>query len=366
MLEINRCDKISFSCGVEYEGKIFFASMVGNDLFAYDKSKKNTKYVLSFDKEKDISYLYRCAVLYNGYAWFIPQIAENIAIVNLETFAIEYISLSCECCEEQVVLKYSSAKIIQGNKLCMVPFDVDTLTIINMETKKVEGNYRIADKERKYTDVFMADDCIYCIPWIGNELVKINLLDSTKEIFPWKFGEKKNYLAVEISNQSEIWFTAIGAEQVIFYDTRKKQWGEFPLKKENESIVLQSVYGKVVGESIFFLPYNEKKIIRIHCKKKEICEYHIADSEFPDGFYKIIDSQKLCMSIEGTNYIFFYDEEKDIFISEKLEMPVDSKSSYLINQKVLKGFKKDKIITEGYYFGMNNFIDIILKEDMGE
>ena len=53
MYAINQSTQISFSCGVEYEEKIFFASMVGNDLFAYDKNKQKTKYVLSFDEEKD-------------------------------------------------------------------------------------------------------------------------------------------------------------------------------------------------------------------------------------------------------------------------------------------------------------------------
>ena len=63
---------------------------------------------------------------------------------------------------------------------------------------------------------------------------------------------------------------------------------------------------------------------------------------------------------------YFYDEGKDVFIKEKLEMPIDSKSNYLISKKRFKEFKKDKIITEGYYFGMDKFIDIILKGDIGE
>lgn len=49
------------------------------------------KYIKSFSKEKPCFAIHKTAFLYKNEACFIPQHGEYIAVVNLETFEIDYL-----------------------------------------------------------------------------------------------------------------------------------------------------------------------------------------------------------------------------------------------------------------------------------
>ena len=91
---INKVEIPSFACGAEYEGKLYIASEINNMLYENDCAKNELSSIAYFEKEKDTEYLYRLCILNKEKAWFIPQTAENMAIVDLKTFLIEYIPLS--------------------------------------------------------------------------------------------------------------------------------------------------------------------------------------------------------------------------------------------------------------------------------
>ena len=50
--EINKMEIPFFSCGVEYEGKIYIASAQNNDLYEYDCSTNELRCILFLKKKK--------------------------------------------------------------------------------------------------------------------------------------------------------------------------------------------------------------------------------------------------------------------------------------------------------------------------
>ena len=204
--------KVPISCGVEYNGDLYFASVVGNDLFKYDIRTNELTYVLSFDKEKDSSYLYRCAKLYKNQAWFIPQCADNIAVVNLDTLDIEYIEIQFRWIENNIELKCCAAGVYKQNYLFVVPYDIDSLITINMQTKEQKVYYDVGSHNRKYIDAFYYNEKLYCIPWTAQKILEININNGERRTYEWPFNDRQ-YSSVLLDNVNKnIWFVPAKSE----------------------------------------------------------------------------------------------------------------------------------------------------------
>lgn len=322
--------KIPFSCGVEYKDRIYLSALDRNELFQYDLENNEMQYIVSFEKEDDKEYLYRTAILYQNEAWFIPNQADNIAIVNLDTYEIQYIPLQYNWINDVVRLKCASAGIYREHYLYVVPYDIDAVSLINMQTKELEVINGISAKDNAYMGGYFNDGFLYCIPWTAKYIWKINVESKEKQKLKWEYKEKQFGDVIVDEQSNEIWLIPADLNSLVRLDPKCNLIDEQPLEILNAKEVsreIKSYYGKMIENRIFIFPFNGNKVYAYDIKKKDVTEYDgLINDDKEIHFMKLIDGNGFFLIMENTSFVFFYDEKKDCF--EKKEIVLNLTENY--------------------------------------
>lgn len=362
--EINKVEIPSFACGAEYEGKLYIASEKNNMLYEYDCAKNELRCIAFFEKEKDTEYLYRTCILYKEKAWFIPQTAENIAIVDLKTFLIEYIPLSYKWIEKSYVLKCASAGVYQDHYLYITPYDIDCVTLIDMDNKSVRVFNDVRKRGEMYSDAYYYNGCLYCLPWTAENILKIDVITGEMHRLEWKYGKKQYGQAIVDHEKEEVWFTPAGASKILKLNLKKNEWSTFPFEAGNErgaDNYIESFYGKILNGKVFMLPYSGKKIISIEKEKKSIYRYayHCEKAKIP--FLKPIYSTNLIAVIECTNQLLYYNEQRECFEQRDLKLTIDKEIMEIKFKKMQMQIGRNQLVWENDMTGINQYIQYIME-----
>lgn len=353
------------SCGVEFNGKLYIASAQNNELYEYDCKTECLHYITCFEKEKDIPYLYRTCVVYKEKAWFIPQLAENIAVVDLNTFEIEYIPLKYKWIEDSVSLKCTAAGIYQSHYLYVIPCDIDSVILIDMDTKDIRTLDVRSNHEEKYSDAYYYNGYLYCIPWTADGILKINVATGETQQQEWQFGKKQYSQTVVDYEKEEVWFTPAQATNILKLNLEKEEWSIFPLLEnqgKNVENYIGSYYGKIIGSHVFMLPFSSKKIIAVNKNDGSVNSYEYDMEKDTIPFFKPIYSNKLYAVIEYTNSLLLYNEKRDCFEKKELNLIIDNALKKMRYEKMQSKIIHDGIAKETNFAGLKQYIKNILGE----
>lgn len=353
--------EVKFSCGAECNGKTYLASVEGNDLYEYDSASGKLTYVNFFEEEKDTIYLYVRAIAHNKYVWFIPQTADNIAVVNTDTYSIEYIKLPYTWMEDSVYQKCASAGIFNGHFLYIVPYDIDSLIIIDMDTREMKVYSDICSKNKKYIDAYYNDGNLYLVPWTAENMLQINVETGDKRELAWKWG-KKQYSSAKADYQSNtVWFAPAGADSILVYDILMGEWLKIAYNKISSphTEYINSNDIKIYGEKIFILPFEAENIISIDRNTKKVNYYPYGTSEASIPFFKLIDNCDMCAIIESTNQMFSYDMEKDLFYQKNIVVETKKSIEHITVNKINKKIKEKEKIMESQFVLLESYLDYL-------
>lgn len=362
--EINKMEIPFFSCGVEYEGKIYIASAQNNDLYEYDCSTNELRFITFFEKEKDMEYLYRTCILYKEKAWFIPHLAENIAVFDLKTFTIDYIPLNYKWIEKSYVLKCASAGVYQDHYLYIIPYDIDCVTLIDMDNKSVRVLNNIRDHGEIYSDAYYYNGYLYCLPWTAESILKIDVISGEKQRLEWRFGKKQYSQAIVDYEKEEVWFTPAGASKILKLNLKKNEWRTFPYGEKKEECAddyIESFYGKIFNGKVFMFPFSCKEIISIDKEKNSISryDYHCEMVKIP--FFKPIFSTKLIDVIEYTNQLLYYNEQRECFEQRDLKLIIDKEFTEMRCKKMQIQINNNQAVKENYMVGFRQYIQYVIE-----
>jgi hypothetical protein len=177
--------KVTCFAGVEYKGKIIFSSFYFNGLCEMDIVTGNIDVVKLFEKEKMISRLHRHAFLYGNEAWFIPQEGKYIACVNLDTGDVMYYDVPCKYENpnriKAVYTKYWYGVVFDRRYVCLIPKDVDTLSVIDMKEHRIIPLYQIKHDVELIAGVSYESGWIHVLFNDSDRLLKIELLSGRIE-----------------------------------------------------------------------------------------------------------------------------------------------------------------------------------------
>lgn len=350
-------NKISFSCGVEYKGKLYIASINSNELFQYDIENNKLTYYMSFNEKK--KYLYRQAIVYKDCAWFIPQCADNIAIVNFKNNNIDYIPLKYEWIEERTNVKCISAGVMENHYLYIVPFDIDTLLIIDMDTYDIKEYSGVGSENSKYTDAFYYQKKMYCIPWTAANMLEIDMINGKKTYIPWQYGKEQYAQAIMDFDENRVWLIPSKSNNILIYDLNKNVWENIQCNNKKDINSIVNFYGKIYNNNIFIFPFKNNKILGLNKNNLYFREYELELQQEKINFIKPIHGEKLYAIIESTNKIVLYDEEKDIF---KIRNVIFSQEAFLEQQvkQIVMEEVNNELIVEGDFIGLQGYLNFIL------
>lgn len=343
--------KIPFACGVMYQEKLYISSIAGNDLFQYDWMTGKLSYFLSFDEEKDVEYLYRCAIIYKNKAWFIPQCAEKIAVVDLETRNVDYIKVNYKWIESRVSFKFSTAGIFENHFLYLVPYDIDTLLIINMLTGEVIEHNGISSHEQKYCDAVYINEWLYLIPWTASSALKLYVKNGERKAFSWQWGKQQYIRAILDKENEEVWMVPASASQIAIYDLKGNSWNTINYEGkliEHSCDYINSIYGKIIDDNVIICPYDSDQIMLVGRRSKIIEKTIIKNKSATPFFMKIVDGKEFYAIVEGSNIIFKYNKGKNTF--ERKFACVDNSSKFwnCRDEKIEEKVKNNTTFNEMY------------------
>lgn len=353
---------VDFSCGVEYKGKLYLASGFGNELFQYDIETQELKYLMDFEKEKDTGYLYRCIVLYKNMACFIPQCAEHIAIVNLDTLDIRYIPLQYKWIQTKIKLKCAGAQIVEDHFLCVIPYDIDALMIIDLDTLETKCYYDISDDTEPYTDAVYEDGFLYCIPWMAEKILQIDLKTGERKKLDWSYNSMAYSDAVWNEEKQRIWLIPAKESHLIEYDIEKKEIQKIQIDDgiSSNGQELKYFYGGRRSGKIFVFPYKKEYVLAYDMESKQIRRYNLELPEVHVPFFKPFGSNALWGIIERTNRLYRYNEEKDCFDVFSLWVDYDEAYQKKIQTRLKEQLKQNEnIVMENGRQGLQDFLKII-------
>lgn len=360
---------IRFNAGVEYKGKIFASAVNINGLVQLDLATCEMKYIKRFSKEKACFAIHRMAFLHKNEAWFIPQNGRYIAIINLDTLDIQYIEPPFKRINKKAVSKinavYYSGDIIDGRYLYLIPTNIDTLLLIDLETRELYPYYDVPEKNEYFLTGTYVKESIKLWPWSGNTIVEINLRTGAKNRFNWKYAPETFSDAVCYKNKA--WFCPSCLDFILTIDLFTNEAVEIPLNGYFEP---ECTYGQVQRymESLFFLPYQGNKILKYDTNKKELTEKNLPDDlleEGKNGFCKLFSNEHVLLASFEKNALLICDEKMHDFQTIPIEIDTEILRQKLKKNKNLKygDLVNSEIPNLERYIGLEQFIQSIFERE---
>lgn len=270
--------KLDFFAGVEYKNQIYFSEYSNtNGLFAIDIENQKIRFLKLFDQERIIPNLHRAAFLYKNEAWFIPQAAEYIANINLETLDIIYYEVPFHTKENKINSEntciYITGHIFGEKYLCLIPYDIDTVLIIDMETHKMYPFFNAVNLGETVTDGVIISDELYLFPKKGKNCIKINLITKSRELLKWNFKERAFGTVQLIRNK--LWFCPVEEKYILCVDIINNKKKKLIIPNPNDEYwgMLQ------IADQILIFPYKAQNFILIDVKSFDVNLYPVDKRE---------------------------------------------------------------------------------------
>lgn len=274
--------KISFSTAVKYKGDYYLSAQNVSGLFKYSEKKKELSYLMPLMDAGQFHHQFIASFIYNKEAWFIPCLADKIAIVNLEELSVRYLNIVYKSEFGTAHIKFINYCIFEGHYVCLVPQDIDAVNIIDLETCEVTAYYDVATVANNYRGCLYAGGKLHIYPWKGNRELVVN----------WHTGEKEFW----------VWDEGDYSYGDVYYDEKQGM----------------AVHAPVLSGSILVERFSEKEDIKIavnntnNAKTDEYLTYYISKTE--NGEILIWGMEKadvIGINLQDVSYFIYKVKEKE-------------------------------------------------------
>ena len=279
-METEKIDLI-ITTNVTYGEYLYFTVRHYNGLFRMKIGSEDVELVIMFDEKKVNFNLYSRMYLYNGTLWLIPWQAEKIAVVDMQTHETEYIVPLYKQTNE-LGQKYTGALFYSGvvyheKYLFLCPCAVDTILVINMETRVMTPYYG-AIKPDEYFLFCVYDDVhsvVWMYPQIGNEMIAFYV--NTGEIIRHKWEIPINHVkGIQINNR-KIWFAPFQADYILIMDTDDLSLEYISLENEKKE---DKYYCTWQDEDTFYsTTANGMKILAVNMHNHTVKYFNISEKK---------------------------------------------------------------------------------------
>lgn len=365
---------LCFIAGVEYKGAIYASAREVNGLFRLDLATQEMTYIKRFNREKNEWAIYREAFLYKNEVWFIPGKGQYIAIVNLDTFDIEYFKVPFKRIDQEAVLRgsgvyssvYSSGGVFAHKFLYLIPANIDTLLLIDMETKELYPYYEVARTKEFLKNGVYVDQNIYVFSKKENSLLKIDLRTKEKIRYPLP-GAKESYEGM-VYYKKKLWLISSNGNHIfiIDLDTQKGESGLIKNPYEKESIYHDFFIRR---NELFLLPCSGDRILKYNLETGGAMHIDIDHEWIKNGkarLKRIWSSNEIILVCIINKIILIYDEVEKDFRKIRLNMEKSLLLQTLQEKKLslsMDRFKINGCYVEGI-LGIEDFMTRIVGQDI--
>lgn len=341
---------LRFNAGVEYNGKIYASAIHVNGLFQLDLYTHEVIRICKFTEEESCYAIHRKAFLYEHEAWFVPQNGKYIAVVNLDSFEIEYLNPIFnkinKCAVSRTNAMYYSGEIIEDRYLYLVPANVDTLLLIDLKTKELYPYYNVQEGDEYFLYGIYIEGYVYLFPINKNRIIEINLRTDERKQYTWK-DSAFVYKQVIYFNE-KLWFSPFDSKNILIFDLVKKGLESIPL---GEFYNPKFTYDEIAVEedNIFFIPFQADKILKYNINKGEFSEIYLERKLLENGvngFTRIYSKDRTILTSYSNSVILIYDKYCETFQKIKIRI----KKNMLEFDEFLRGdIYEEKLMGMNYY-----------------
>lgn len=363
--------KLGCMAGVEYKNKIVFSSTYINGLFELDLNTRKILFIKNIEGEPWEMHLFRKAFLFENEAWFIPQRANHVICVNLDTYDIEYFELPYNKKFEETknypyYFAYIDGLIVNERYLYCIPNGLDSLLIIDMQEHHILSVKEINNPELDliYTAYFYQGK-VHLLSQKG-KLDKLIYIESKKvEKRNWKFDSTGFLSSMQIGTDLYLipaYLETGNTKRLAKIDllTEEIVYIEMP------DIFEEYYEGLYIKNYLILLPDYGKNFIKMNIVKK-VFEQVKYPNELENKLNscnnaaRIIASKgKKLISLMNSGYVLEFDNDGNI--SNYFEV---GEIEGVEVQKVIKKYKEKKInfpkvlMQEKKELSLNEYIQLI-------
>jgi len=354
---------LRFNAGVEYKGKVYASAININGLFQLDLSTKKVTYIKMFIKEKVCFAIHRMAFLYRNNAWFIPQNGEYIAVVNLDTLDIQYLLPPFNRSNKEAISKinavYYSCGIIGEKYLYLVPTNIDTLLLINLDTRKLYPYYNVSYEGEVFLFGTYLNEAIYLWPYKGNNFVEINLKSNMRKRYHWQHSSRIS--ADTVCYQNEVWFCPGYSDYILVMSLNTNEFEKIPLAEYYDSkCAYEQVY--LFNNRMFFVPHQGNKLLVVDANTRAISAMYLPDEVLKNGkngFAVLFSKDQMILASFSGSVVLLYERNTETF--ERIDISV-KRDDLIREAKQTKDFQIDRFIYDEFlqqYLGLEKCFSII-------
>lgn len=351
---------VKFNAGVEYKGVLFLSSIEMNGLWRYDLNSKKMEFISKFYREEnpfDNYALHRTAFLYKNEAWFIPQNGKYIAIVDLENYKMEYIPVPYKSIVFDGMSKTNAicldAKRIDERHIMLVPCGIDSLNIVDLETKEIESYSNINEENNPYSSGVYANNKFYFLGMLGLKIYQYDRHGNKDNILIVDDGKSNRYGQVYFNKNNNLLYIGPGKKCnfITVIDVELKNINKIII---NENIQTEEVI-EFGNELIGFLEYGGNRIVLLNMEDNKIRVEEIDKSATgKKEFYAYIYSNnKTIISSLTEPIIYIWNDKKDIFEAHQIEVNYKDLKNKIELLNIVPMTLADK------YLGLEYLIDIL-------
>ncbi len=357
---------ISFSTAVKYKGDYYLSAQNVSGLFKYSERKNELSFLMPFKDVGKFKYQFIASFIYKNEAWFIPQLADKVAIVNLEDLSVKYLDVLFKSQFNVTGVKYISCCIFEGHYVCLAPQDVDAVNIIDLEAHEITAYYDAAAETNNYSGVFYEDGKLYFYPWKGEQELIINWHTGEKQFQKWEesdyaygdvFYDEKRRVAIHAPTLAR----DILVEKFSGNETNKIALGDagtdgylayYISRAGNDEII---VWGEET-DNVFRMNLQDMSysVCKMHGKGKNEYLFPIHSDDFSDGSEAILfGGSRIARYIRGEIQVVDI-PVADLDIHRYLE-----ESGYTGRDLYSRPENKEGIYREDWLFGICEYIEMV-------
>lgn len=331
-----------FNAAARIGDYLYYSAKNTNGLFRADLKTGKSEFITVFDTDREVA-IHRFAFTVKNEVWFIPNcLPERIAILNIDSFQLEYLDIPEPKKERNGWLFMNP--IIRGELVWLVPGVYDALLCLdtrNRTMKKVE--LPIDD----YEDYILSHGCeqdekIYLCPWGCNKIFYLDIASEEIQVLDVEV-EKERYSNIVVADHHIYLFPQKSPNDMLEINLKDHACRHRTLGIVDTETYIEAAYYDSTRKQIMFFPGVKEKCIYIYhmdsfeTEQIEI-EYNVApvsydETRFIDivklseDTFLAIATEKSVPILECHNQDFktFLLEEQEDLVARKLLSMIETK-----------------------------------------
>lgn len=308
-------------------------------------------------EEKDFFLNIYTGVKDNDKFWCVSRVYSGIYVINLNTFEAEYV---CDLPEHNSVDRIAYNQILKHeNKLYCIPFMAQQVAIVDLETYKV-STIKLENESMKHAfrvnKGIIFDEWILLCPGGGRCFYRINLHTGRVDSNSFWTNEEERLYAIDCcSDNNSVYVTLAYRDTIVKVDVR------------NFSFELIDIYNNETGyssilfhnNSLWIAPFKKGNLVEFNPLEKTI----ISRKEFPINF-KREEFQSFISMIGDDLHIYIIPLYGNMFLDIDMQEGIIKPELFGLSSKQMELMSKGSLATfamkeEKMYIVLSNGIGLL-------